>query len=484
MKPNLKLLLLGSVAAVALLGAVVTSAAGPNLLQNGDFSQGTDHWQITEPSAVLQASNGELSITTTAHSASSWGFGAAQCVDGISELHEYHLTGDMRIPAGQSRSGQAGFWVFAHDGPNCTGNSSGAWGPGMTGVVDSWVFAQHTFVPPDGTRSLEFHLYGYMAEAEGNDDPQGEFTVMFHNMSLSQGNQVKDEPRSIRICSQLLPNGDANEDYGIFAYDVSVDGQPPFLMTGDDLGESSDGPSCVLYDLRAFGVEDETSFRISQYPYEPFDYAPGYPEYDAGSGFVSGSEVMFEYPKGYGGIYTVYFQYMAAFDAPPPPVPDPPVDPDPVDEPDPGDDPQDPPPPPEDPDPVGDPQPGDDPQDDPDPADDPAPGGDGSDSGSDSGDDPVEDSDPQDVPSADPANGPQPGEDTGESPASDSNPSTAEPDQADDSAPGTAPLPPSTGTGRVGQKQGNALPLLGLALAMGVTASSLVMAGAREARKK
>ncbi len=295
MKRTLSLSVLGAAVCAAILSitllAGTTGAAGPNLLTNGDFSQGSTSWTPQVPTTLLQPFQaGALSSTQTEDTPSGFGFNVFQCVDGVSDLHEYTVGGDVVVPAGQGRSGSVAIWAGPNDGPGCSGFTDTY---PSTGNISSdvWSYVDETFVPPDGTKSIKVILRGSMAAAGPGEDPAADFTVAFDNVFLTQGAQVKFPPETptpepgatLEICKHVQDNADANVDGGTFTFSVAVQGQPPFLpafpVTASEVADACDTVMLSDYGIGAGGL-----LTVAENPLGGWTNQATYPRFSANNG--------------------------------------------------------------------------------------------------------------------------------------------------------------------------------------------------------
>ncbi|HEX6032551.1 MAG TPA: hypothetical protein VFY90_14050, partial [Tepidiformaceae bacterium] len=187
--PQRKLSTLGAAASAAVLATVAVSAAGSNLVKNGDFAQGTSHWAPSYANeTILQPGpNGTGEFINASHVATDYNLSATQCINLSGGIYEMFLAGDIQIPSGQLRSGKAALWAWPFPEDDCKGSSDHSRGAPDVSAVGAWQHVDSSFIPPQWTRSIRVELRNHMAPAGPGEDPSGEFTVLFDNVSLTNG---------------------------------------------------------------------------------------------------------------------------------------------------------------------------------------------------------------------------------------------------------------------------------------------------------
>jgi hypothetical protein len=153
-----------------------------------------------------------------------------------------------------------------------------------------------------------------MAPISGTQEPEDDFTIAFDNVSLTQGDPA--EPRSITVCSQIDPNGDADTESGTYIRSLFVQGNPVPVHQSFANPFEGQPADCLPLDLATLGVANETAFTVTQ-TLAPFTQAAGYPKHDIGAGFVSGNTANFNYPLGSGDNFLVTFANKEAAGEPP-----------------------------------------------------------------------------------------------------------------------------------------------------------------------
>lgn len=190
-----------SVAAVAAgtaLVAMVASAAGPNMVKNGDFAQGTTSWHEgkgVEDAMAISAGPGQtLAVEITTEWDGGYAVAAVQCVKNIQPDTQYLFEADAFIPGGQDRHGSANLFAFGYDGTNCNGYSPGAPSSNELKTTNTWTHLSDSFVPPVGSRSVAFYLRIEMAGATAGEDPTAGFRALFDNASFTSQGPATEDP--------------------------------------------------------------------------------------------------------------------------------------------------------------------------------------------------------------------------------------------------------------------------------------------------
>ncbi|MGH2607872.1 MAG: hypothetical protein ACRDHF_02180 [Tepidiformaceae bacterium] len=285
MKRTLSLSVLGAAVCAAILSitmlAGTTGAVGPNLVQNGDFSQGATQWPQYpgQTTTLVQPYFGALSITQTVDTPDGFGFSAVQCVETFSDLHEYTIEADLLVPSGQGRTGVAEVWAVPYSDPGCSGSSTISEGSAPV-ASDAWTHGSRTFLPAGGTQSMLVVLYGSMDPISGSQEPEDDFTVAFDNVSLTQGNRVN---ASVEICKDVTDNGDGVLDAGVFTFAVAVDAQQPFVT---DLAIAADEltAGCAKLYLDDYGVQPGNLVHVWENPLAGWTNQANYPIVEANFG--------------------------------------------------------------------------------------------------------------------------------------------------------------------------------------------------------
>ncbi|MEX0784038.1 MAG: hypothetical protein WD557_15465 [Dehalococcoidia bacterium] len=336
MNRTLSLSVLGAVVC-AILGATLllgarSQAAGPNLLINGDFSQGATGWTPVTQAIVASTPTDTLWVEDIASGPDMHTDGGTQCVSAIDHRFEHTFGVDGFIPTGQGRDGHISMWVYSYSGLNCGGTFLGIESPPTAIITDGvWENRTSTFVPPDDTHSFWVVLLVRKHAASPGDNPDGSFIGNFDNALVEKGAQVKNLPdpyetptptpppgedRSITVCAEIDPNGDADTESGTYIRSLFVQGNPVPVHQSFANPFEGQPADCLPLDLATLGVANETAFTVTQ-TLAPFTQAAGYPKHDIGVGFVSGDSVNFDYPLGSGDNFQVTFANKEAAAEPP-----------------------------------------------------------------------------------------------------------------------------------------------------------------------
>jgi hypothetical protein len=186
--------LVAAVVGVALVSAVfVTSvsagATGPNLIANGDFSQGTDHWTVWLPNqnshTTLTVDNGTATVSNDDPDIyDNWPTVFGECIT-VQPNTQYTLSALIRIPSGQERHGDAAIIARLSDAPDCTTVSGSDEGPApVTTVGPSFVSVTHTFTTNSGIHSLAVMFGTHKVAPTVGEDKTDPFRADFRSLAL------------------------------------------------------------------------------------------------------------------------------------------------------------------------------------------------------------------------------------------------------------------------------------------------------------
>ncbi len=191
-------LLTAAATAIPAAGLMLASAAGPNLLQNGDFSNGVAGWSdfYGNPQAV----NGAMQLTNGYQGTGNSYYSALQCVTNIQEGANYTAKGDAYVELGQTPYGAAGIYVNFNTGPNCDGSNLGG-GHAAGGFIDAqrgiWIPLTHSVTAPAGAKSVYIRPTALKEPKPYGSSAPETFVVLFDNLEFFETNgssPVPDEP--------------------------------------------------------------------------------------------------------------------------------------------------------------------------------------------------------------------------------------------------------------------------------------------------
>ncbi len=192
---RLKLSLLTLAAALPAASVLVGSAAGPNLLQNADFSSGVAGW--SNMAGNPQAVNGAMQLTNTYQGTGNSYYSALQCVDGVQAGVNYTVTGDAFVALGQPLHTGAGIYLHFRTGPNCTGSNLGG-GHAAAAYTDAergiWVPLNHSVTAPAGAVSVHIRPTAIKEPQPHNSSIPGTFVALFDNLSFFETNGPNQQP--------------------------------------------------------------------------------------------------------------------------------------------------------------------------------------------------------------------------------------------------------------------------------------------------
>ena len=198
---RLKISILAAAAAIPLTAAVVASAAGPNILQNGDFSAGLANWTNWGGPALVQNQviNGELEVKNIYTGYGNSYVGATQCVT-IEPGAQYTVDASAFIANGQTLEAGAGVYLFFRTDVNCGGQNLGG-GHRLRGKQNpadrgSWISLTQNTTAPANAKTLAIYVDAVKEPLPQNYN-QGvpvPFTVRFDNISVKKVTPDLPEP--------------------------------------------------------------------------------------------------------------------------------------------------------------------------------------------------------------------------------------------------------------------------------------------------
>ena len=140
-------------------GAASADVSVKNKLKNGDFAAGANHWVSQGAGgAKLQVHGGVLYAGNMLNTVVASTSNVKQCVK-VSGSTRYELSGKIRIPSGQDRSGAANFNVMYYADDNCSSFPLSQ--HQTTGVTDfdAWKLQKMTTQAPSNAQSASIRLH-------------------------------------------------------------------------------------------------------------------------------------------------------------------------------------------------------------------------------------------------------------------------------------------------------------------------------------
>ncbi len=182
-------------AAIPAAGLVLAAAAGPNLLQNGDFSSGVSGW--TNYGGNPQAVNGAMQLTNGYQGNGNSYYSALQCVTNIQEGVNYTARGDAYVELGQTPYGAAGIYLHFNTGPNCNGSNLGG-GHVAAGFSDAqrgaWIPLTHSVTAPAGAKSVYIRPTALKEPNPYDSSVPETLVVLFDNLEFFETNGPAPDP--------------------------------------------------------------------------------------------------------------------------------------------------------------------------------------------------------------------------------------------------------------------------------------------------
>jgi hypothetical protein len=157
-------ILLRRCAATAALLALpfAAAASGQNLAANPEFDVNVDGWgEFPDPSLTVDwsaldrnANPGSGSLRGLNSDSNAANLGVVSCVDSISEGESYQYSAFLRLPAGQSGSGDISLALYWYDGFACSGGALVGGFSNAVGAANQWFYvAVDPAVAPSGAVS-------------------------------------------------------------------------------------------------------------------------------------------------------------------------------------------------------------------------------------------------------------------------------------------------------------------------------------------
>jgi hypothetical protein len=184
--------------AIPLLASNLTSAAQVNLVPNGDFSQGLAGWDDWFPNQteLTVTAAGTLNVQAKQPSSTAHFDSVSRCIAIPSDQQPYEVEGDVYVPLGQARKGQAYIRVQSWPTANCIA-------PTTTEPYHEYWFApagnlQHlsaTFTPAAGTKAFRISLAAVSPAAGAGEDATVAFRAELDNIGILGDDGVADEPQ-------------------------------------------------------------------------------------------------------------------------------------------------------------------------------------------------------------------------------------------------------------------------------------------------
>lgn len=185
---RIKIALIGAAAAIPLAGVALTSAAGPNLIKNGDFAGGVANWSSFGSSPSPVAASGAMQVSNPYTGTGNSYYGSQQCVTGIQPGQDYTATADVFVGNDQPARGTAGVYFHFRDDPNCNGNNLGGghmsagYSPENRG---KWVSLKSELEAPATAKSLLIVASAVKEPVVYADSVPATMVALFDNMTLT-----------------------------------------------------------------------------------------------------------------------------------------------------------------------------------------------------------------------------------------------------------------------------------------------------------
>ena len=186
----------GSLATAAWIAGCGSTEPNVLLLTNPDFTTNTNGWSAEDPASATVAwnatdangaSNSGSAVVTNTSVGPSNGSGIIQCVTAITAGGSYTFGGSVRLPTGQSRTGDLQIGLRWRAGSNCSGSVVGSQ-PRVSHAApgNAWVYlTSQVFVAPAGVASADFIAFPSKVEAGGS--LAGHFDLLFlYRVDVSQ----------------------------------------------------------------------------------------------------------------------------------------------------------------------------------------------------------------------------------------------------------------------------------------------------------
>ncbi len=159
-----------------------------NLVNNAEFHMGVGLWDDTPPDLVIalhsmdwmdDPGSGSAEITNNASGA--YNAGVRQCVsDGIIGGDLYDFGARVRVPSGQSESGNAYLIGFVYDQEDCAGSQIDWPSSNSVSSADTWIpIVRGDYLMPAGGMSILFNLAVNKQTANG-----GSFVAYFDGVYM------------------------------------------------------------------------------------------------------------------------------------------------------------------------------------------------------------------------------------------------------------------------------------------------------------
>jgi hypothetical protein len=212
---RVKLSILTLAATVPLAGSVLASAAGPNLLQNGNFTTDTAGW--TNFSGNPSVFKNTLKLTNAYDGDGNSYYSATQCVKNVNDKSKYTVEGQTWVPKASVEFGGAGIYLHFYAGPNCDGAPLGG-GHASGGFKESqrgeWLALKHGVEAPDGSHSVIVRPTAIKEPKAPANSAPGTLTVYFDNLKLTEQKAL------------VMPEPKPDDDFPIVNPEVTPDPDP------------------------------------------------------------------------------------------------------------------------------------------------------------------------------------------------------------------------------------------------------------------
>ncbi len=175
-----------------LIGAGALGVAGPafgaapaNLVSNGTFDTTVTPWTGASWNAADAGGSpgsGSARVVNTNAGDQDNAHHAEQCIDDIVPGKEYRLSGDVLIPAGQSRLRGVGVGTRGYAGPGCTGASVPGGLGSFTHTPGAWESLESVSTFSQGALSATIYLEVSKWKPTAGENPSDPVSAMFDNI--------------------------------------------------------------------------------------------------------------------------------------------------------------------------------------------------------------------------------------------------------------------------------------------------------------
>lgn len=260
---RIKYTLIAAAAAVPFAAIALSSAAGPNLVKNGDFSSGVSNW--TNYGVAPVAAAGAMQLTNVYQGNGNSYYGAEQCITGIVAGQDYVATADVFVGNDQPARGMAGVYFHFRDDANCNGNNLGG-GQMANGYQPDyrgkWVSLKSDLTAPAGAKALEIVTAAVKEPVNYADSVPQPMVALFDNITLKTADVIivkptatptqkpDPQPTAVPTVAPTETPKDQPKDSGDV---VAADPQPGSTPQAPNTGDSQPGDTAGNHDTAPSG---------------------------------------------------------------------------------------------------------------------------------------------------------------------------------------------------------------------------------------